>query len=189
MVPGRFDNPEDLPRGCGAVQQAGKDKVAVYKDEQGVEHTFAAACPHLGCLVQWNPLDGTFGAPRAPRGRSACTAACGLLDVALLSLPRAHGCCLRAETGTLSPGQNVGAHPARGAAYAGCARADCLVDCPATAASTPLGPAVVHWSSQSLSILAHLVRTAASARNGCCWALSASCVRARRLPLPRQHLH
>lgn len=63
VVPGRLDNPEDLPPGCGAVQQAGKDKVAVYKDENGVEHTFSAVCPHVGCLVQWNPLDGTFGAP------------------------------------------------------------------------------------------------------------------------------
>ena len=72
VVPGRFDNPEDLPPGCGAVQQAGKDKVAVYKDEAGVEHTFSAVCPHVGCLVQWNPLDGTFGAPRASTAYSVC---------------------------------------------------------------------------------------------------------------------
>ena len=62
MVPGRLDKPEDLAPGDGAVQQVGKDKVAVYKDEDGKAHTFAAACPHLGCLVQWNPVDGTFGA-------------------------------------------------------------------------------------------------------------------------------
>ncbi|KAK9836086.1 hypothetical protein WJX81_000189 [Elliptochloris bilobata] len=63
VLPGRSDKPGDLAPGEGAVQQAGKDKVAVYKDEAGVEHTFAAACPHLGCLVQWNPLDGTFDCP------------------------------------------------------------------------------------------------------------------------------
>ena len=72
VVPGRLDKPEDLAPGEGAVQQAGKDKVAVYKDEDGTEHTFAAACPHLGCLVQWNPLDGTFGARSHCKPMSAC---------------------------------------------------------------------------------------------------------------------
>jgi hypothetical protein len=66
VLPGRSDKPGDLAPGTGAVQQAGKDKVAVYKDEDGTEHVFAAACPHLGCLVQWNPLDGTFGAHPLP---------------------------------------------------------------------------------------------------------------------------
>jgi hypothetical protein len=66
VLPGRSDKPADLAPGTGAVQQAGKDKVAVYKDEDGTEHVFAAACPHLGCLVQWNPLDGTFGAAPLP---------------------------------------------------------------------------------------------------------------------------
>lgn len=57
-----MDKPEDLAPGDGAVQQVGKDKVAVYKDEDGKAHTFAAVCPHVGCLVQWNPVDSTFGA-------------------------------------------------------------------------------------------------------------------------------
>lgn len=74
VLPGRSDKPEDLPRNSGAVLQAGRDKVAVFKDENGVEHTFAAACPHLGCLVQWNPLDGTFGARPARQPARLCWA-------------------------------------------------------------------------------------------------------------------
>jgi Rieske Fe-S protein len=54
---------EDIVPGCGAVVQKGLEKVAVYKDEQGGTHAFRAVCPHLGCLVQWNPTQSTFDCP------------------------------------------------------------------------------------------------------------------------------
>ncbi|CAL8472081.1 g11623 [Coccomyxa elongata] len=54
---------EDMKPCSGAVVQKGLEKVAVYVDEQGGKHAYRATCPHLGCLVQWNPNEGTFDCP------------------------------------------------------------------------------------------------------------------------------
>eukprot|EP00897_Mesotaenium_endlicherianum_P005007 jgi/Mesen1/4534/ME000231S03793 len=68
---------EDLAPRSGAVVQEGLNKVAMYKDEEGkltlvaaspppscarLLHS-AAICPHLKCVVKWNPNDGTFDCP------------------------------------------------------------------------------------------------------------------------------
>lgn len=49
-----------LKAGDGAVVQEGVQKVALYRDEDGTLHRMSAVCPHLGCLVSWNPNDKTF---------------------------------------------------------------------------------------------------------------------------------
>lgn len=54
---------EDLAPCGGCVVQSGVSKVAVYKDEKGCVHKFSAVCPHLGCVVKWNPIDGVFNCP------------------------------------------------------------------------------------------------------------------------------
>jgi hypothetical protein len=43
--------------------QHGLEKVAAYRDPKGELHTFAAACPHLGCCVQWNKNEKSFDCP------------------------------------------------------------------------------------------------------------------------------
>jgi glycine/D-amino acid oxidase-like deaminating enzyme/nitrite reductase/ring-hydroxylating ferredoxin subunit len=59
------DNVEirDLAPCAGCVIQDGVSKVAVYKDEDGGVHKYSAVCPHLGCVVKWNPIDGAFNCP------------------------------------------------------------------------------------------------------------------------------
>ncbi len=54
---------EDLSRiepGNGALLEKGEDKVAVYRDPQGVFHTFNSACRHMGCPVSWNDAERTW---------------------------------------------------------------------------------------------------------------------------------
>lgn len=43
--------------------QEGTKKVAVFKDEDGTVHRFSAICPHLACLVEYNPNDRAFDCP------------------------------------------------------------------------------------------------------------------------------
>ena len=54
---------EDIPRGEGAVVRRGLKKVAVHRDQNGVLHERSAACPHLGCVVDWNPTEKTWDCP------------------------------------------------------------------------------------------------------------------------------
>lgn len=37
--------------------------MALYKDADGTVSRRSAVCPHLGCLVEWNPNDRTFDCP------------------------------------------------------------------------------------------------------------------------------
>jgi nitrite reductase/ring-hydroxylating ferredoxin subunit len=53
----------DIPAGQGAIVRRGLEKLAVYKDEDGTVHERVAACPHLGCVVQWNPGAQTWDCP------------------------------------------------------------------------------------------------------------------------------
>jgi glycine/D-amino acid oxidase-like deaminating enzyme/nitrite reductase/ring-hydroxylating ferredoxin subunit len=56
-------SPESLQAGEGAVVRAGLQKLAVYRDDEGALHYRSAVCPHLGCVVHWNPLDRTWDCP------------------------------------------------------------------------------------------------------------------------------
>jgi glycine/D-amino acid oxidase-like deaminating enzyme/nitrite reductase/ring-hydroxylating ferredoxin subunit len=53
----------DVQAGDGGVIGSGLKKVAVYRDEQGNLHEYSAACPHLGCQVNWNAGEKTFDCP------------------------------------------------------------------------------------------------------------------------------
>jgi glycine/D-amino acid oxidase-like deaminating enzyme/nitrite reductase/ring-hydroxylating ferredoxin subunit len=53
----------DIPRGQGAVIRRGLKKVAAYCAEDGTLHEHSATCPHLGCVVQWNPTETTWDCP------------------------------------------------------------------------------------------------------------------------------
>lgn len=53
----------DIPKGQGAVMRRGLSKVAVYCDEDGTLHERSAVCPHMKCVVQWNPNETTWDCP------------------------------------------------------------------------------------------------------------------------------
>lgn len=53
--------PERLSNDSGIVIQ--KEKLAIYKDNDGEMHTFSAVCTHLGCIVSWNELEKSFDCP------------------------------------------------------------------------------------------------------------------------------
>jgi Rieske Fe-S protein len=38
-------------------------KVAAYRDEEGIVHTVSAVCTHLGCLVNWNNAEKSWDCP------------------------------------------------------------------------------------------------------------------------------
>lgn len=54
---------DQLPAGEGAILSKGLRGIAVYKDEENNLHSFSAACPHMGCVVQWNAEEKSFDCP------------------------------------------------------------------------------------------------------------------------------
>jgi glycine/D-amino acid oxidase-like deaminating enzyme/nitrite reductase/ring-hydroxylating ferredoxin subunit len=52
-----------ISAGEGAVVKADGRHMAVSRDADGNLWTLEAACPHLGCLVQWNGLEKSFDCP------------------------------------------------------------------------------------------------------------------------------
>jgi glycine/D-amino acid oxidase-like deaminating enzyme/nitrite reductase/ring-hydroxylating ferredoxin subunit len=54
---------EEVAPGSGAVLRRGLEKIAVYRDPQGRVHERSAKCPHLGCVVHWNPAQTTWDCP------------------------------------------------------------------------------------------------------------------------------
>ncbi|KXZ47373.1 hypothetical protein GPECTOR_36g94 [Gonium pectorale] len=51
---------DNLKPGEGAVVQEGITKVAAYRTPEGRLVRHSAICPHMGCLLEWNPNDATF---------------------------------------------------------------------------------------------------------------------------------
>jgi glycine/D-amino acid oxidase-like deaminating enzyme/nitrite reductase/ring-hydroxylating ferredoxin subunit len=60
---GDVDSVKEIPAGSGAVLRRGMTKVAAYRDEHGRLHECSAVCPHLGCIVDWNPAEKTWDCP------------------------------------------------------------------------------------------------------------------------------
>jgi glycine/D-amino acid oxidase-like deaminating enzyme/nitrite reductase/ring-hydroxylating ferredoxin subunit len=54
---------DQVPPGQGAVVEESGRKIAVYRDERGQVHRRSAVCPHLGCIVAWNPAASTWDCP------------------------------------------------------------------------------------------------------------------------------
>jgi Rieske Fe-S protein len=63
LAPGDVRDERAIPRGSGAVVWRGFHKAAVYRDASGRTHAVSASCPHLGCLVSWNPAEATWDCP------------------------------------------------------------------------------------------------------------------------------
>jgi glycine/D-amino acid oxidase-like deaminating enzyme/nitrite reductase/ring-hydroxylating ferredoxin subunit len=56
-------SPDEIGRDSGAIVRRGLSSVAAYRDLAGELHEMSARCPHLGCLVDWNPAERTWDCP------------------------------------------------------------------------------------------------------------------------------
>ena len=54
---------DEIEAGSGGVIERGKQKIAVWKEDDGTPHALSAACTHLGCTVTWNNADRTWDCP------------------------------------------------------------------------------------------------------------------------------
>jgi glycine/D-amino acid oxidase-like deaminating enzyme/nitrite reductase/ring-hydroxylating ferredoxin subunit len=63
VTAGDVSGVDEIPNDGGAVIRRGASKVAVYRDPAGALHERSAACPHLGCIVAWNPAEKTWDCP------------------------------------------------------------------------------------------------------------------------------
>jgi glycine/D-amino acid oxidase-like deaminating enzyme/nitrite reductase/ring-hydroxylating ferredoxin subunit len=63
VSPGEVGSVDEIRPGQGALVRQGLTKLAVFRDEQGVLHARSAVCTHLGCIVHWNSLEGTWDCP------------------------------------------------------------------------------------------------------------------------------
>ncbi len=63
LTPGEIKSEDDLQPGQGGVIRSGLVKLAVYRDDDGDLHRMSAVCPHLKCIVHWNPVEKSFDCP------------------------------------------------------------------------------------------------------------------------------
>lgn len=63
LTGGDVGSVDEIPPGSGALVRQGLEKLAVYRDDEGQLHSREAKCPHLGCLVHWNPAETTWDCP------------------------------------------------------------------------------------------------------------------------------
>ena len=57
------DNIKDLPNGHGGVVEYGGVKYGVYKDDEGKSYIVEVMCPHMGCMLEWNPDEKSWDCP------------------------------------------------------------------------------------------------------------------------------
>lgn len=63
VTPGEVGSEAEIQPGQGAILRRGLKKLAVYRDERGSLYRASAVCPHLGCIVHWNSLEGSWDCP------------------------------------------------------------------------------------------------------------------------------
>lgn len=63
LTPGDVASERDIPIDGGAILRNGLHKIAAYRDREGVLHQCSAVCPHLSCIVAWNPSQKTWDCP------------------------------------------------------------------------------------------------------------------------------
>ncbi len=62
-TPGDVKSTDEIQPGHGAVIRKGLEKIACYKDEQGLCHEMSAVCPHMKGIVHWNEQEKTWDCP------------------------------------------------------------------------------------------------------------------------------
>jgi glycine/D-amino acid oxidase-like deaminating enzyme/nitrite reductase/ring-hydroxylating ferredoxin subunit len=63
LRPGDVSSTAEISIGTGAIIRRGVHKVAVYKKEDSSLIECSAVCPHIGCVVAWNPLEKCWDCP------------------------------------------------------------------------------------------------------------------------------
>lgn len=63
MKPSECDDLQQIANNTGCLMQHGLEKIAVYRDSEGILHANKATCPHLGCIVAWNDIEKTWDCP------------------------------------------------------------------------------------------------------------------------------
>src|SRR5918912_3242871 len=63
VTAGEIKSVDELRPSQGAIMREGLSKLAIYRDDGGVIHKLSAICPHLGCVVSWNPTEKTWDCP------------------------------------------------------------------------------------------------------------------------------
>jgi glycine/D-amino acid oxidase-like deaminating enzyme/nitrite reductase/ring-hydroxylating ferredoxin subunit len=63
LTGGEVASVDEIAAGSGAIVRRGLTKCAVYRDDKGNLHERSAVCPHLGCIVQWNPAESSWDCP------------------------------------------------------------------------------------------------------------------------------
>jgi glycine/D-amino acid oxidase-like deaminating enzyme/nitrite reductase/ring-hydroxylating ferredoxin subunit len=63
VLAGDVDSVDKIKPNSGAIMSRGLQKVAVYRDPEGVIHELSAVCRHLGCIVNWNSLEKSWDCP------------------------------------------------------------------------------------------------------------------------------
>ncbi len=63
LTGGDVTSVDEITPNNGAIMVEAGRKIAVYRDERGSLHRRSAVCPHLGCIVGWNPASSTWDCP------------------------------------------------------------------------------------------------------------------------------
>ncbi len=63
VTPGDVGSADEIMPGQGAIIRRGLSKVAAYRDTDGRLYERSAVCPHLGCIVGWNPVEKIWVCP------------------------------------------------------------------------------------------------------------------------------
>lgn len=63
VTSGDVDDVRAIAPRSGAIVRQGARKLAVYRDEGGALHAHSAMCTHVGCLVHWNAIEGSWDCP------------------------------------------------------------------------------------------------------------------------------
>jgi hypothetical protein len=63
VTPGEVGSVDDIAPGQGALMRRGLHKIAVYRSFEGEVTERSAVCPHVGCVVAWNRLEGCWDCP------------------------------------------------------------------------------------------------------------------------------
>lgn len=63
LQPGDVGSADALLPGQGAIVREGLQKIAAFRGEDGTLVRRSAACTHMGCVVQWNPLERCWDCP------------------------------------------------------------------------------------------------------------------------------
>jgi glycine/D-amino acid oxidase-like deaminating enzyme/nitrite reductase/ring-hydroxylating ferredoxin subunit len=57
------DSLNRLQPGIGKVIEVDGEKIAAYRDEQGIVHALSPVCTHAACIVNWNSAEKTWDCP------------------------------------------------------------------------------------------------------------------------------